>query len=41
MASPPSVPDLHISIEVSELEADAVQQEVPVEVRACVVSPKG
>jgi hypothetical protein len=41
MASPPPVPDLHISMEVSMVEAEAVQKEVLVEASAGVVSHKG
>jgi hypothetical protein len=41
MASPPLVPDLHISVEVSMVEAEAVQKEVLVEASAGVVSHKG
>jgi hypothetical protein len=40
MASPPSIPDLRISVEVSEPEAKAVQLEVLVDERASVVSPE-
>jgi hypothetical protein len=41
MASPPPVLNPHISVESSELEAEAVQQEVPVETRARMVSSEG
>jgi hypothetical protein len=41
LSSPPSVPNLRISVEFSELEAEAVQQEVPVEIEDHVVSPEG
>jgi hypothetical protein len=41
MASPPPIPNLHISVNFSELEAEAVQQELPAEPRAREVSLGG
>jgi hypothetical protein len=41
MASPPPISNLYLSTELSEPEAEAVQQEVSVETRARVVCPIG